>query len=70
MKSERLVKKLRELSFHHAKQLHRTHQWRRGGTLIYISKKKKYPDTYVISVLRKCGLGDDEIQAFLSAARE
>ena len=44
--------------------------WRRGGLLIYVAIKKKFPDTYVISVLRKCGLGDDEIEEFLHAARD
>ncbi len=65
------VNKLRDLDYTYKSRQKRTDLWRkRGGThRIFVPLTNSLEDEFVVSSLRQAKCGDDEIKAFIAAAK-
>jgi hypothetical protein len=71
VRRETFINKIRELGYTYKRRQKRTYLWRRrGGTeLIFVPMADLLEDEYVTSALRQAGCADDDIKAFIAAAK-
>lgn len=68
---QQFINKLRELGYTHKGQTKRVTMWRKQGGVhfAFVPRKNMLSEELVTSTLRQCGESEEQIEAFVRAAK-